>query len=225
MNKRRGRLFRSYVTIFTLLVTGAVLTSALVQGYFAYQEQQAALLRLQREQAAGAAAQIRRFIQDAESQLRWAFPPPGDAATATLDRRRADYSRLLRQVPAIAEVAYLDAAGKEQLRLSRLSLDAEQSGADYSAQGPFLAAKAGHTYFGPVYYRAESEPYLTIAVGETGPPSGVTVAEVNLKFAWDVVSPIKIGQAGYVYVVDAGGHLIAHPEISLVLQKIDVTGL
>src|SRR5687767_9564208 len=108
MSARRGRLFHRYVAIITVLVTGAVLTSALVQAYFAYREQQAALLRLQREQAATAAAQIRRLVQDTEGQLRWAFPPPGAAGTATLDRRRAEYYRLLRQVPAITEVAYLD---------------------------------------------------------------------------------------------------------------------
>ena len=80
MSVRRGRLFHRYVTVITALVTGAVLVSALVQGYFAYGEHQAALIRLQQEQAAGAAAQIKRLIQDTESQLRWAFPPPGAAA-------------------------------------------------------------------------------------------------------------------------------------------------
>jgi signal transduction histidine kinase len=225
VSTRRGRLFRRYVAIFTVLATGAVLTSALVQGYFAYREYQAALLGIQQEQAAAAAAQIRRLIQDTERQVRWAFPPPGAAGGATLDRRRAEYGRLLRQVAAVTEVAYLDAVGGEQLRLSRLSLDVEESGVDRSSQAPFLEAKTGRTYFGPVYYRDESEPYLTIAVGESPPAAGVTVAEVNLKFAWDVVSPIRIGQAGYVYVVDAGGHLIAHPEISLVLQKTNVSGL
>ena len=228
MSAPRGRLFGRYVAVFTALATGAVLTSALVQGYFAYREHRAALLRIQQEQAAAAAAQIRRLVRDTESQLRWAFPPPGAAGTATLDRRRADYHRLLRQAPAVAEVAYLDAAGKEQLRLSRLALDAEGSGVDHSARAPFVEAQAGGTHFGPVYDRDASEPYMTVAVGETGPGgevAGVTVAEVNLKFAWDAVYPIRIGQAGYAYVVDGSGHLIAHPESSLVLQQTDVSAL
>ena len=58
-----------------------------------------------------------------------------------------------------------------------------------------------------------------------GPTAGVNVAEVNLKFIWDVVSQIKIGQAGYAYVVDATGRLIAHPDISLVLQQTDLSAL
>ena len=53
----------------------------------------------------------------------------------------------------------------------------------------------------------------------------MTVAEVNLKFIWDVVSQIKIGKAGHAYVVDSRGQLIAHPDISLVLKKSDLSGL
>src|SRR5207244_355645 len=52
-----------------------------------------------------------------------------------------------------------------------------------------------------------------------------SLAEVNLKFIWDVVSQIRVGKAGYAYVVDQRGHLIAHPDISLVLQKSDLSGL
>src|SRR4029077_14035068 len=89
----------------------------------------------------------------------------------------------------------------------------------------FLEAKAGKIYHGPVYFRKESEPYMTIALAGSGKGAGVTVAEVNLKFIWDVVSQIKIGKAGHAYVVDSHGHLIAHPDISLVLKKTDLSKL
>src|SRR5262249_14784270 len=70
-----------------------------------------------------------------------------------------------------------------------------------------------------------SEPYMVIAVpsGESG--AEVTAAEVNLKVIWDVVSQIRIGKAGHAYVVDALGRLVAHPDISLVLQKRDLSAL
>ena len=66
---------------------------------------------------------------------------------------------------------------------------------------------------------------MTIAMAGTRPEWGVTVAEVNLKFSWDVVSQIKVGRAGRAYVVDGRGHLIAHPDISLVLQNTDLSSL
>ena len=67
---------------------------------------------------------------------------------------------------------------------------------------------------------------MTIA-RPAGSGGGVTAAEVNLKFVWDVVSRIKIGTgtAGLAYVVDANGVLIAHPDISLVLKKSDLSTL
>src|SRR2546422_813358 len=103
-------------------------------------------------------------------------------------------------------------------------MDVMGSGTDSSRDPKFLEPKAGRIFYGPVYCRKESEPYMTIALGG-GPSAGVTVAEVNLKFIWDVVSQIKIGKAGHAYVVDSRGQLIAHPDISLVLQKTDLSAL
>jgi len=54
---------------------------------------------------------------------------------------------------------------------------------------------------------------------------GVLIAEVNLKYIWDVISQIKVGQTGYAYVTSREGDLIAHPDISLVLQKQNLKNL
>ena len=48
---------------------------------------------------------------------------------------------------------------------------------------------------------------------------GVLVAEVNLTYVRDVVSGIAVGKAGYAYVVSPAGDLIAHPDLSFVLEK------
>src|SRR5439155_16299403 len=96
---------------------------------------------------------------------------------------------------------------------------------DFSREPQFVQAKAGKIYHGPVTFRKESEPYMKIAMAGSGQGAGVTVAEVNLKFIWDVVSQIKIGKAGHAFVLDGQGVLIAHPDISLVLQKTTFAGL
>ena len=85
--------------------------------------------------------------------------------------------------------------------------------------------KAHKIYYGPVYFRHNSQPYMTIAMAGVRRDDGVSVAEVNLKFIWDVVSQIRVGERGQAYVVDAMGRLIAHPDLSLVLRNIDVSGL
>jgi signal transduction histidine kinase/HAMP domain-containing protein len=221
----RRRLFWKYVIFFTLLVTGALLASGFIEIYFSYQENKAALAALQREKAQGAAARIEGFITEIERQMGWVTQPRA-AATTGLDQRRFDFFRLQRQVPPITEVSYLDAAGREQLRVSRLAMDAIGSQADLSGDPRFTETRARRLYRGPVVFRKESEPYMAIAIadGEKG-GGGVTAADVNLKFIWDVVSQIRIGKAGLAFVVDGQGALIAHPDISLVLQKTDLARL
>jgi signal transduction histidine kinase len=223
--RARGRLFRKYVVIIVVLVSGALLTSGAIEIYFSYQENKAALIGIQREKAIGAASKIEAFIKEIEHQIGWTTQPAIMAAGAGLDERRLDFLRLLKQVPAITEVSHLDAAGREQLRMSRLAMDVVGSQADFSADPKFRQAKSGRTYYGPVTFRKDSEPYMTIAMAGTGQAAGVTAVEVNLKFIWDVVSRIKVGKAGHAYAVDGGGHLLAHPDISLVLQKTSFSGL
>jgi signal transduction histidine kinase len=221
----RGSLFRKYAVLFVALVSGALLVSGLLETYFSYRENRDALVALEQEKALGAAARIEQFVKEVERQIGWTTQPPIVAPAAAMEQRRSDYFRLLRQVLAVTEVSYIDPEGLEQLRLSRLAMDVVGSKTDYSKDPRFLQAKAGRAYFSPVYFRKESEPYMTIALAGSEKKPGVTAAEVNLKFIWDVVSKIKVGREGRAYVVDARGALIAHPDISLVLKKTDLSGL
>jgi signal transduction histidine kinase len=221
----RGSLFRKYAVLFVALVSGALLVSGLLETYFSYRENRDALVALEQEKALGAAATIQQFVKGVEQQIGWTTQPPIVAPSAAMEQRRSDYFRLLRQVLAVTEVSYIDPRGLEQLRVSRLAMDVVASKTDYSQDPRFLQPKAGRAYFSPVYFRKESEPYMTIALAGSGKESGVTAAEVNLKFIWDVVSQIRVGREGRAYVVDSRGALIAHPDISLVLKKTDLSGL
>src|SRR3989344_747921 len=218
----RGQLFRKYTIYFVTLVGVALLASGGIGVYFYYQENKTALTRLQQEKAAAAAYRIEQYVKEIEHQIGWTVLPAGAAPP---EQRRFDYLRLLRQVPAITDVSLLDHAGQERLRVSRLAMDAADSRKDFSTDPLFIEARSGHTFFSPVYFRKETEPYMTISMPASRESAGVIVVEVNLKFIWDVVSQIKIGAAGYAYVVDARGQLISHPDISLVLQKTDLAWL
>jgi hypothetical protein len=221
--KTRRRLFTKYVALFVAVVCIALVSNGVFDVFFYYQEHKASLIRIQREQAEAAAAKIGQFIKEIESQLGWTTQLPWSAGS--IEQRRFDALRLLRQVPAITELAQLDASGKERLRVSRLAMDVVASSADLSNDPKFAEAVARKVYYGPVYFRRESEPYMTLAIAGTRRDAGVSVAEVNLKLIWDVVSQIKVGERGHAYVVDAQGRLIAHPDISLVLRNTDMSKL
>ena len=219
----RRPLFLKYVTLFVAVVSVALLINDGLEIWFLYQEHKASLVRIQREQAEAAAGKIGQFVKEIESQLGWTTQLPWSAST--MEQRRFDGLRLLRQVPAITELSMADATGKEQLRVSRLEMDLVGSGIDLSKEPKFAEPAARKTYYGPVYFRRESEPYMTLSLAGTRRESGVSIAEVNLKLIWEVISKIRVGERGHAYVVDAGGRLIAHPDISLVLRNTDLSGL
>src|SRR5271155_4738410 len=219
----RSRLFLKYVALFVAVVCVALLANGAFDIYFSYQEQKNSLIRIEREQADAAAGKISQFIAEIESQIGWTTTLPWSAST--LEERRFDALRLLRQVPAITELAEIDATGHEQLRVSRLTMDVVGSGIDYSDKPEFTQAVANKVYYGPVYFRRESEPYMTLSLAGTRHETGVSIAQVNLKLIWDVVTKIKVGVHGRAYVLDADGRLIAHPDISLVLRNTDMSKL
>jgi len=172
LRKPRGRLFGKYVVFFITLVGAVLLASGLSEIYFSYQEHKTTLLRLQLEKALAAAAKIEQFIREIERQIDWTTPAAWDAGAVALEEWQLGYLQLLRQVPAITEVSYLDASGKEQLRVSRLDLDVVGSQADFSQEAAFLGAKTGKIYFSPVYFREESEPFMTLAKAGSGVQAG-----------------------------------------------------
>ena len=219
----RRRLFRKYVVLLVGLVSVVLLVNAGLYFWFSYNENKTAAFRIQQEKAESAARRIGEFMDEIERQLGWINAPQW--AAGPIEQRRFDYFRLLRQAPAITELIQLDETGKEQLEVSRLTMDVVGSGKDYSQNPAFTEARRQRVWFSPVYFRKESEPYMTLAMAQTGRNAGVTIAEVNLKLIWDVITGMKMGEGGYAYVVDRDGRLIAHPDISLVLRNTDLSNL
>jgi len=219
----RGRLYRKYALLFIGLVGTALLINSGFDFWFSYQEKKAALIQVQQEKADAAAKRIEEFVNGIKSQISWTTN--AQWAAGPLDQRRQDYLRLLNRVPAIAEVTELDGEGREQLKVSRFSSDAVVDQKDVSQTAVFVDAKAHGVSFSPLYFRGNSEPYMTMAMARDGTDAGATLAEINLKFVWEVIKGLKIGENGYAYIVDVEGNLIAHPDTSLVLQDSNLWAL
>jgi signal transduction histidine kinase len=220
----RNRLFVKYVALFVTLVSAALFANAAFEIWFSYWAHRASLIRIEHEQAEGAAANIGQFVKSIEAQLGWTVQLPWDFHT-TPQQRRDDAWRLLRQVPAITELEQIDPAGLVQVRVSRTEPDEIGSAIDVSGEARFRDAVAHTAWYGPVYFRQNAEPYMTLALAGSPRDTGVSAAEVNLTFIWDVISKIRVGEGGRAYVVDSRGRLIAHPDISLVLQNTDLSHL
>jgi signal transduction histidine kinase/DNA-binding response OmpR family regulator len=238
----RGRLFRKYVVVLLVLVGGVLIASGLVDLYFSYQETQRAIVRVERAKAIATAARIEQFMMDIERQVRETTQAASDDPAATrvgrtrlgfreglgaalTEQRELDFLRLLRNVPAVMEISYLDVSGKEQLRVSRMTIDATGSQDDFSRAPIFLEARTGKTYVSPVYLRNGSEPYVTLSVPVGTYAVEVTVAQINLKSVVKLIAEIEVGEGGYAYVLDSRGRLFAHPDAQLVHQNRDLSEL
>ena len=128
--------------------------------------------------------------------------------------------RAMHQAPAIVSISFVDSTGAERLHVSRIGLNRTEGGADRSGDPAVVGARSAKFWYGPVTYRQGSEPLMTMAVATRYSRSTV-VAEISLKPVWLIVSEIRMGRSGQAFVVDQTGGLVAHRDITKVLQGTD----
>jgi signal transduction histidine kinase/CheY-like chemotaxis protein len=223
--KLRPALFAKYALPITLLSGAALLVSGAIEIYFSHRLHRAVLAETQHDKAQAAASIVSGYVEDLAQRISIGTGPVPAYESTTLEKRRIDLLRLLRTVSAITTMQLIDGDGRERLQVSRLEADRMNSAIDVSRDAAFIATRAGRTHFSPIYFFEHTEPYMTIGVPDPAGDGSVLLAEVNLKFIWNVVSDIRIGEQGYAYVVDARGGLVAHPDIHRVLQVSDFSGL
>ncbi len=219
---RRSRLVRNYFFTFVILVGGGMIASGLTEFYFRYHETQEQVGLLQAEAADAALMKIAQYILNIEGQMKSTSLSEQIAYQGLSSTRKFQLMKLLYVAPAISEAAALGDDGTPRLHVSRFRTILPHEEMDYSKSPGFLQARQGLTFFGPVYFLRESEPYMTIAVPiEEYPGSvvGVLQTEVNLSSIWEIVRDIQVGKTGYAYIVARSGDVIAHPNISTVLQR------
>src|SRR5437764_5525259 len=185
----RRTLFWKYAAYFSGLVSVLLILSGGLAGYFAYKQSISALEDLQREKANFVAAEIESFVGRIEDALQSTVSKFGGEGPANLDYLSLELATLLRHQPSITEVRWIAANGRERLALSRVVRDDVESGRNWSGDPGFRATRTRASYAGPVYFRDETEPYVSLAISRK-PGSQVLMAEVNLKFVSDLILKI-----------------------------------
>ncbi|MGB7538210.1 MAG: cache domain-containing protein [Anaerolineales bacterium] len=228
----RPRKARSLATILVLAIAAqsviALVLSGGVQVFTDYLNQQTAIPQQQELLARQASQEVAGFIDEKFSTLAAAVEF-SDPIQATSDERKVTLDRLLGLQTSFKQLALLNASGRQLTMVSRRSLS--QSG-QFTEQltGDLLARnREGQKSISPVYIDAESnEPLVVIAIPVMnlfGEYQGTLAAELNLKFMWELVDQLKVGEAGYAYVVDEQGKLIAFSDTGRVLQGENVQNI
>lgn len=139
------------------------------------------------------------------------------------------FSRVIGHVDSLQQAAFLNREGNLEGRFSLLDSTGSQHLTEYlDTQGKNLAAirkaRVGEVHIDQI----TNEPHVAVAIpvfDVFGDFQGVLVAELSLRFMWDFIGQVTIENDGYAYIVDAEGRLLAHPDLTRVLDAENVSDL
>ncbi len=134
--------------------------------------------------------------------------------------------QILTQYPAITDASFVCMTptqctiGRETSRALRENKHAVPTKIlrDRNGDAAFLATKGGKNYFGQVQ-KIKNQFVLTGAwpvYNATRQIVSVLTADITLADVTDIVRARKLGETGYVYIVDHTGTIIAHPQENLI---------
>ena len=216
-------------TAFLLLSLGTLLITSLFVAVFNLRTQQKLVANQQISVAQEAASTVKSFISEKQAELVVAARL-GQVADNSASMGREHLDKLLGLQPAFRQLILFDGEQKMLGEASRISsLSPDRLGDTKYLSKLFAKTKQGGNYISPVYInQTTSEPMTIVGVPITNALDnfrGVLAAEVNLKFMWDLVGKIKIGDSGQAYVVDNRGRLIAFGDTSRVLRGENLSHL
>lgn len=132
---------------------------------------------------------------------------------------------LVKNDNSFTDASIIDARGMEVVKVSDRRVYFPSDLSDQSKSRKFNTAIKGQDYISPAYTSNKAQPYITIAIplwGKNQDVVGVVSAEADLSFLWDAIGKIHFGTAGYAYLVDGHGNLIAHRDAALVLKGMNL---
>jgi GAF domain-containing protein/HAMP domain-containing protein len=229
MSVQKSRTVPSLTAMLTIafLVLGVVvlLAASGVQLFFSVRAQRESVAREQQFIAQDAANTVANFVQEKFSLLE-ATARLSDPRLASQEEQARVLRSLLGLDPAFRRLALLDVQGRQVAESSRLAQTTQRRLIDQAGADVFAQVQQGRRYVGPVYVDdATSEPMVIVAVPVIDvfeDFQGTLMAEVDLKFMWDLVDRLEVGESGLAYVVDRYGNLLAFGDVARVLRGENV---
>jgi signal transduction histidine kinase len=224
----RGGGIRRRLMMWGLSLFGIALTVVVVVGYFYTVNQiKKDAAQLQMEIASVTAERIRDFVQRKIER----FSDTADAVSLYplgSKEQQLLIALLVKNDNSLTEASIIDARGMEVVKVSDRKVYFPSDFSDQSKSAKFIKAIKGEDYISQVYTSDRDQPFITVAIQLWGTAQsivGVAAAEADLSFLWEVIGKIQFGTAGYAYLVDAHGNLIAHKDAALVLKKLNLRQL
>ena len=224
-HSHKGGLRRRLLLAGLSLLGGALILNTMAGLYYTRHLILRSSAQLQAEIATRVALEIEEFMEDRLTRL------ADLAASISLHGSGSDEQKqlaalLLKNERSFEQIAILDERGREALKVTETEIRRANELSDQSESQEFKSAMRGERYIGPVY--TPNGPYMTLSLpirAGSGKIIGVVIGTARLKVLWDIVKNIQFGRAGYAYVVDGTGTLIAYRDTSMVLERRDLSAL
>ncbi|APG28663.1 chemotaxis protein [Syntrophotalea acetylenivorans] len=215
-----------------LLPTFAVIILCLaVTGFYSYRTARISVETALKEQmktiADNMSKQIEANVTDltrtfrslaGRSVVRTLLVDSGTTATEKVPEAEAALLQMMQDYPGEFEFLAVIGGDGQALAASNHELVGQLNVAD---RGYFKGNLAGKVGYEVVKSRVSGEPILVLAVPVSiqGQPRGACIGAVRISyFAEQYVSPVKVAERGYAYLVDATGTFLAHPDPKNILN-------
>jgi signal transduction histidine kinase/CheY-like chemotaxis protein len=221
--KKKVRHFSLTLALaFFSISTGTFFVAGIISSYYSFKLQRKAISDHQGNIASEAAGKVQMFIEAKSDQLRTSAAIGATLHSGSSLDRKVLMQKILGLSPSYRQIILVDSNKKELLRVSRVSQLMTGRLTEQINEAHVSVIHGGTTYLSQVYIEPLTcEPLMALAVpvqNVFGECEEILVAELNLKFMWDLVAAIKVGRTGFVYVVDRNGNLLAFRDISRVLR-------
>jgi NtrC-family two-component system sensor histidine kinase KinB len=164
-----------------------------------------------------------------------------DIINLNADPAKSSLLQYANQDSDIQRIALVDSAGNERVVVKNHELSKTLTNVKTSDAFKAVAQPGNDVLISDVTYD-NGEPKIVVSVpllsnvklgnqdvtgagalARGSDPKGALIVEVSLSNLWGLILTTHIGDAGYIYLVDAGGKLIAHPEQSLLTTHPDMS--
>ncbi len=221
----RGGGIRRRLLMWGLSLFGIALFFGVVAGYsYMAREMRRDAAALQSEIASVTGEQIRNFVRRKVER----FSDNADALSLYQlgsKEQRLLLGLLVKNDSSFTDASIINSQGMEVVKVSDRKVYFPSDLTDQSKSPKFITALGGEDYVSPVYTSDKAQPYITVAIPFWGAAQsivGVVSAEADLSFLWEVIGKIHFATAGYAYLIDEHGSLIAHSDATLVLKRPDL---
>jgi signal transduction histidine kinase len=221
----RGAGIRRRLLMWGLSLFGIALSIVVVTGYsYTVRQIEQDAAELQSELASLTAGHIRDFVRRKIER----FSDNADAVSLYplgSKEQQLLLRLLVKNDSSFTDASIINSEGMEVVKVSDRKVYFPSDLTDQSKSPKFIKALKGEDYISPVYTSTRAQPYVTLAIPLWGTAQsivGVLSAEADLSFLWEVIGKIHFATAGYAYLVDEHGNLIAHKDATLVLKRLDL---